>query len=76
MMGFAWGVGGLTVPFVGMLADHIGIPHNPDGDVRRAARRGCVGLAASVRPPCPIRARDDPEPISPSPCTFREWGNQ
>jgi FSR family fosmidomycin resistance protein-like MFS transporter len=27
MMGFAWGVGGLTVPFVGMLADHIGIPH-------------------------------------------------
>ena len=27
MMGFAWGVGGLTVPFVGMLADHIGIEH-------------------------------------------------
>jgi FSR family fosmidomycin resistance protein-like MFS transporter len=27
MMGFAWGVGGLTVPFVGMLADDIGIPH-------------------------------------------------
>lgn len=27
MMGFAWGVGGLTVPFVGMLADHIGIDH-------------------------------------------------
>jgi FSR family fosmidomycin resistance protein-like MFS transporter len=25
MMGFAWGVGGLSVPFVGMLADHIGI---------------------------------------------------
>ena len=25
MMGFAWGVGGLVVPFVGMLADHIGI---------------------------------------------------
>jgi FSR family fosmidomycin resistance protein-like MFS transporter len=25
MMGFAWGVGGLTVPFVGMLADRIGI---------------------------------------------------
>jgi FSR family fosmidomycin resistance protein-like MFS transporter len=25
MMGFAWGVGGLVVPFVGMLADRIGI---------------------------------------------------
>jgi FSR family fosmidomycin resistance protein-like MFS transporter len=25
MMGFAWGVGGLIVPFVGMLADRIGI---------------------------------------------------
>ena len=27
MMGFAWGVGGLIVPFVGMLADRIGIDH-------------------------------------------------
>jgi FSR family fosmidomycin resistance protein-like MFS transporter len=25
MMGFAWGVGGLVVPFVGLLADRIGI---------------------------------------------------
>ena len=25
MMGFAWGMGGVTVPFVGMLADRIGI---------------------------------------------------
>jgi FSR family fosmidomycin resistance protein-like MFS transporter len=25
MMGFAWGMGGLMVPFVGMLADRIGI---------------------------------------------------
>ena len=25
MMGFAWGVGGLIVPFVGMLADRVGI---------------------------------------------------
>jgi hypothetical protein len=24
-MGFAWGTGGLSVPFVGMLADRIGI---------------------------------------------------
>ena len=27
MMGFAWGMGGLSVPFVGMLADRIGIDH-------------------------------------------------
>ena len=26
-MSFSWGVGGLTVPFVGMLADHVGIEH-------------------------------------------------
>ncbi len=25
MMGFAWGTGGLSVPFVGLLADRIGI---------------------------------------------------
>jgi FSR family fosmidomycin resistance protein-like MFS transporter len=25
MMGFAWGTGGLSVPFVGMLADRFGI---------------------------------------------------
>jgi FSR family fosmidomycin resistance protein-like MFS transporter len=25
MMGFAWGMGGISVPFVGMLADHVGI---------------------------------------------------
>lgn len=27
MMGFAWGTGGLSAPFVGMLADRIGIEH-------------------------------------------------
>ncbi|HEY7059260.1 MAG TPA: MFS transporter, partial [Vicinamibacterales bacterium] len=27
MMGFAWGMGGFSVPFVGMLADRIGIEH-------------------------------------------------
>jgi FSR family fosmidomycin resistance protein-like MFS transporter len=25
MMGFAWGTGGLSVPFVGMIADRVGI---------------------------------------------------
>jgi MFS transporter, FSR family, fosmidomycin resistance protein len=27
MMGFAWGTGGLSVPIVGLIADHIGIEH-------------------------------------------------
>jgi MFS transporter, FSR family, fosmidomycin resistance protein len=27
MMGFAWGTGGLSVPFVGLIADRIGIEH-------------------------------------------------
>jgi hypothetical protein len=27
MMGFAWGMGGFSVPFVGMLADRFGIEH-------------------------------------------------
>ncbi|MEO8521766.1 MAG: MFS transporter [Acidobacteriota bacterium] len=27
MMGFAWGTGGLSVPFVGLIADRIGIAH-------------------------------------------------
>jgi FSR family fosmidomycin resistance protein-like MFS transporter len=27
MMGFAWGMGGLTVPLVGFIADRVGIEH-------------------------------------------------
>ena len=27
MMGFAWGTGGLSVPFMGMIADRVGIEH-------------------------------------------------
>src|SRR6185436_2287509 len=27
MMGFAWGTGGLSVPFIGMIADRVGIEH-------------------------------------------------
>jgi FSR family fosmidomycin resistance protein-like MFS transporter len=31
MMGFGWGTGGLSVPFVGMIADRIGIPTTLSG---------------------------------------------
>jgi FSR family fosmidomycin resistance protein-like MFS transporter len=50
MMGFAWGTGGLSVPFVGMVADRIGI---------EATLRWCAlapFLAAALALPLPARA--------------------
>jgi FSR family fosmidomycin resistance protein-like MFS transporter len=41
MMGFAWGTGGLSVPFVGMLADRIGIE-------RALVTMACMPLAAAA----------------------------
>jgi nitrate/nitrite transporter NarK len=41
MMGFAWGTGGLSVPFVGMLADRIGIE-------RALVVMACMPLAAAA----------------------------
>jgi MFS transporter, FSR family, fosmidomycin resistance protein len=50
MMGFAWGSGGLSVPFVGMVADRIGI----EGTLRGLA---LVPLAAAaLAMPLPARA--------------------
>jgi FSR family fosmidomycin resistance protein-like MFS transporter len=51
MMGFAWGTGGLSVPFVGMVADRIGIQATLAG-------LGLVPLAAAACAlPLPSRAR-------------------
>ena len=50
MMGFAWGSGGLSVPFVGMVADRIGI---------EATLRGLALVplaAAALAMPLPARA--------------------
>jgi FSR family fosmidomycin resistance protein-like MFS transporter len=41
MMGFAWGTGGLSVPFVGMLADRIGIE-------RSLVTMACMPLVAAL----------------------------
>jgi FSR family fosmidomycin resistance protein-like MFS transporter len=41
MMGFAWGTGGLSVPFVGMLADRIGIE-------RALVTMSCMPLVAAA----------------------------
>ena len=49
MMGFAWGTGGLSVPFVGMLADRIGIERDARRHVVHAA---CGGRACAL--PLPV----------------------
>jgi FSR family fosmidomycin resistance protein-like MFS transporter len=59
MMGFAWGVGGLVVPFVGMLADHIGIEHT-------LMVMSVVPLvAAALALPLPSRHRAPSLPVTP-----------
>lgn len=51
MMGFAWGMGGLSVPFTGMLGDRIGIE-------RTLMVMSCVPLlAAALALPLPARPR-------------------
>jgi FSR family fosmidomycin resistance protein-like MFS transporter len=50
MMGFAWGTGGLSVPFVGLVADRIGV---------EATLRGLAFMplaAAALALPLPARA--------------------
>jgi FSR family fosmidomycin resistance protein-like MFS transporter len=59
MMGFAWGVGGLTVPFVGMLADHIGIEHT------LMAMSAVPLAAAALAWPLPAGARGAARPSPP-----------
>jgi FSR family fosmidomycin resistance protein-like MFS transporter len=59
MMGFAWGVGGLTVPFVGMLADHIGIDHT------LMVMSFVPLVAAALAVPLPSAHRVPPLPVTP-----------
>ncbi len=63
MMGFAWGTGGLTVPFVGMVADRIGIEATLRGlsliPIAAAALaiplpQGPHGCVSGHRPPDPL----------------------
>ena len=58
MMGFAWGTGGLSVPFVGMIADRVGIEHTLVGVSVMPL------LAAACALPLPARAqiRTVPQP--------------
>lgn len=64
MMGFAWGTGGLSVPFVGLIADRIGIEHT------LAGLSLVPLLAAAFAAPLPPRAKSaGPIPLSAVPDT-------
>lgn len=60
MMGFAWGMGGLTVPLVGMLADRIGIEHAliAMSALPLLAAMLAIPLPSRKRPHAPARASD------------------
>jgi FSR family fosmidomycin resistance protein-like MFS transporter len=59
MMGFAWGTGGLSVPFVGMIADRVGIAPTLAG-------LALVPLvAAACTWPLPANAHGVPRPVEP-----------
>ncbi|MCA1561272.1 MAG: MFS transporter [Acidobacteria bacterium] len=60
MMGFAWGTGGLSVPFVGMLADRFGIERTLMGlaIVPVAAALCAWPLPRGTRPHAPPRPAD------------------
>lgn len=67
MMGFAWGTGGLSVPFVGMIADRVGIEHTLVGV-------SLIPLAAAACAlPLPARA-DIPAPSQPAEVIVPETG--
>jgi MFS transporter, FSR family, fosmidomycin resistance protein len=59
MMGFAWGVGGMIIPFVGMLADRIGIDHT------LMVMSAVPLVAAALALPLPPAHRVPPVPVTP-----------
>jgi MFS transporter, FSR family, fosmidomycin resistance protein len=67
MMGFAWGTGGLSVPFVGMIADRVGI------EPTLAGLALVPLLAAALSLPLPARART-PAPSAPADLVIPETG--
>jgi FSR family fosmidomycin resistance protein-like MFS transporter len=60
MMGFAWGTSGMSVPFVGMIADRVGIEHTLSGlaFVPLAAAACALPLPARARLHAPVRPAD------------------
>jgi FSR family fosmidomycin resistance protein-like MFS transporter len=58
MMGFAWGTGGLSVPFVGMIADRVGIEHTLVG----VSVIPLLAAACALPLPAHARASTAPQP--------------
>ncbi len=58
MMGFAWGTGGLSVPFVGMIADRVGIEHTLVG----VSVIPLLAAACALPLPAHARASTVPQP--------------
>ncbi|MGH9373498.1 MAG: MFS transporter [Vicinamibacterales bacterium] len=60
MMGFAWGSGGLSVPFVGMVADRIGIEATLSGLSLVPLAAAALALPLPARAPAPARVPTPP----------------
>ena len=58
MMGFAWGTGGLSVPFMGMIADRVGIEHTLVG----VSVIPLLAAACTIPLPSHARAWTAPQP--------------
>jgi MFS transporter, FSR family, fosmidomycin resistance protein len=63
MMGFAWGSGGLSVPFVGMVADRIGIEATLAGLSLVPIAAAAVALPLPERPPAHVPAPVTTDPL-------------
>jgi hypothetical protein len=67
MMGFAWGMGSLTVPLIGMGADRFGIQRNAGRRGVHPTARGRAGLAVTRTRRAPRRARSGCAALIPDP---------
>jgi FSR family fosmidomycin resistance protein-like MFS transporter len=62
MMGFAWGTGGLSVPFVGMIADRAGIEATLRGLSLMPFAAAALALPLPERPPSRVPAPPAADP--------------
>lgn len=63
MMGFAWGTGGLSVPFVGMIADRIGIEATLGGLAFVPIAAAALALPLPERPPTRVPTPPAADPL-------------
>ena len=63
MMGFAWGTGGLSVPFVGMIADRIGIELTLRGLSLVPIAAAALAMPLPARPPVTVPTPPAADPL-------------